>query len=170
MYFTPLRIENSQSVSSSSLITAPEGGVLNERRCNKSLFRVDLQIHHIIGSIAFGFMAMYIPIPGSMALINECISLLNNVLRNHPYWLNRYRLFCILCIRLPVCGFFTLYYIPYRFYEFKGSLTDDEYWFVYNAHKINYLFLLYDFYLIKTIVQNLRKRLRNFIFLIIIHV
>jgi hypothetical protein len=32
--FTPLRIENAQSVSSSSLITAPEGGVLNERRCN----------------------------------------------------------------------------------------------------------------------------------------
>lgn len=125
---------------------------------NKSLFRVDLQIHHIIGSLIFGSMAMYIPIPGSMALINECISLLNNVLRNHPYWLNRYRLFCILCIRLPVCGFFTLYYIPYRFYEFKGSLTDDEYWFVYYAHKINYLFLLYDFYLIKTIVHNLRKK------------
>jgi len=33
--FTPLRIENAQSVSSSSLITAPEGGVLNERRCKK---------------------------------------------------------------------------------------------------------------------------------------
>jgi len=31
--FTPLRIENAQSASSSSLITAPEGGVLNERRC-----------------------------------------------------------------------------------------------------------------------------------------
>ena len=30
---TPLRIENAQSASSSSLITAPEGGVLNERRC-----------------------------------------------------------------------------------------------------------------------------------------
>jgi glycine amidinotransferase len=29
-----LRIENSQSALSSSLITAPEGGVLNERRCN----------------------------------------------------------------------------------------------------------------------------------------
>jgi hypothetical protein len=28
-----LRIENAQSASSSSLITAPEGGVLNERRC-----------------------------------------------------------------------------------------------------------------------------------------
>ena len=32
---TPLRIENAQSASSSSLITAPEGGVLNERRCKK---------------------------------------------------------------------------------------------------------------------------------------
>ena len=31
--FTPLRIENAQSASSSSLITAPFGGVLNERRC-----------------------------------------------------------------------------------------------------------------------------------------
>ncbi len=30
---TPLRIENAQSASSSSLITAPFGGVLNERRC-----------------------------------------------------------------------------------------------------------------------------------------
>jgi hypothetical protein len=34
MGFTPLRIFNAQSASSSSLITAPEGGVLNERRCN----------------------------------------------------------------------------------------------------------------------------------------
>jgi hypothetical protein len=32
-HFTPLRIEHAQSASSSSLITAPEGGVLNERRC-----------------------------------------------------------------------------------------------------------------------------------------
>ena len=31
--YTPLRIENAQSASSSSLITAPFGGVLNERRC-----------------------------------------------------------------------------------------------------------------------------------------
>jgi hypothetical protein len=33
---TPLRIENAQSASSSSLITAPEGGVLNERRCKEA--------------------------------------------------------------------------------------------------------------------------------------
>ena len=33
-HYTPLHIENAQSASSSSLITAPEGGVLNERRCN----------------------------------------------------------------------------------------------------------------------------------------
>ena len=32
-----MRIENAQSASSSSLITAPEGGVLNERRCKKYL-------------------------------------------------------------------------------------------------------------------------------------
>lgn len=31
--FTPLHIENSQSASSSSLLTAPIGGVLNERMC-----------------------------------------------------------------------------------------------------------------------------------------
>ena len=31
--FTPLGTESAQSASSSSLITAPEGGVLNERRC-----------------------------------------------------------------------------------------------------------------------------------------
>jgi hypothetical protein len=30
-----LRIKNAKSASSSSLITAPEGGVLNERRCKK---------------------------------------------------------------------------------------------------------------------------------------
>jgi len=120
---------------------------------DKSLFRVDLQIHHIIGSVIFGSMAMYIPIPGSMGLINECISLMNIVLKKHPYWMNWYRMFCIFFIRLPIFGFFTIYYIPYRFYEFKGSLTDDEYKFVYYAHKINYLFFLYDFYLIKTIMR-----------------
>ena len=37
MMFTPLRIENAQSASSSSLITAPEGGVLNERRCKMKM-------------------------------------------------------------------------------------------------------------------------------------
>ena len=36
-HFTPLHIENAQSASSSSLITAPEGGVLNERRCTPFL-------------------------------------------------------------------------------------------------------------------------------------
>ena len=36
LLLTPLRIENAQSASSSSLITAPEGGVLNERRCNNN--------------------------------------------------------------------------------------------------------------------------------------
>jgi hypothetical protein len=35
-FFTPLRIENTQSASSSSLITAPEGGVLNERMCKST--------------------------------------------------------------------------------------------------------------------------------------
>ena len=43
--FTPLRIENAQSASSSSLITAPEGGVLNERRCKtkppEAIFEMD---------------------------------------------------------------------------------------------------------------------------------
>jgi hypothetical protein len=39
--FTPLRVENAQSVSSSSLITAPEGGVLNERRCKKWKIKID---------------------------------------------------------------------------------------------------------------------------------
>lgn len=121
---------------------------------NPVLFRKDLMIHHIIGSVVFGSMSFYIPIVGSMALINECISLMNTILKDP----NRYRLFCIFCIRLPVCGFFTLYYVPYRFYEFKGTLTDEEYWFVYYAHKINYLFLLYDFYLIKTIVGNMRRK------------
>ncbi len=119
--------------------------------CNKSLFRQDLLIHHLIGSLIFGSMSFYIPVQGSMGLINECISLMNNTLSGK--WLTWYRLSCILFIRLPVCAFFTLYYIPYRFYEFKGVLTDEEYWFVYYAHKVNYLFLLYDFYLIKTIMR-----------------
>ena len=35
-HFTPLHIENAQSVSPRSLITAPEGGVLNVQRCNSS--------------------------------------------------------------------------------------------------------------------------------------
>ena len=35
--FTPLRIENAQSASSSSLITAPEGGVLSERRRRRDI-------------------------------------------------------------------------------------------------------------------------------------
>jgi len=35
-FFTPFRNENAQSVSPSSLINAPFGGVLNEKRCNKS--------------------------------------------------------------------------------------------------------------------------------------
>jgi hypothetical protein len=38
-WFTPLRTENAQSASSSSLITAPEGGVLNERRCKYGEWR-----------------------------------------------------------------------------------------------------------------------------------
>ena len=36
--FTPLRIEYAQSASSSSHITAPEGGVLNEQRCKKGIY------------------------------------------------------------------------------------------------------------------------------------
>jgi hypothetical protein len=40
-FITPLRIENAQSASSSSLITAPEGGVLNERRCKTKVAALD---------------------------------------------------------------------------------------------------------------------------------
>jgi hypothetical protein len=35
--FTPLHIENAQSASPRSLITAPEGGVLNVQRCNRTV-------------------------------------------------------------------------------------------------------------------------------------
>ena len=50
--FTPLRIENAQSASSSSLITAPEGGVLNERRC-KGGAKIEIYYKNIIMLIIF---------------------------------------------------------------------------------------------------------------------
>jgi len=39
-HFTPFRIENAQSATPSSLITARKAGVLNEKRCKGIFFKL----------------------------------------------------------------------------------------------------------------------------------
>ena len=89
---------------------------------------------------------------GSNVLFYECISLLNYILREPKfhYYLNCYRLGCVVFIRIPMGVFYYFYYFPYIM--FKNN--DNNYlWYFQQTFG---LFLLYDAYLLKQLFKNIQ--------------
>lgn len=82
----------------------------------KHLYRTDLMIHHSLTMTiySFGFYYNILKI-GSLFMLCESISLLNYLLRNHPIYLNYYRVFTVVCIRMPI--WFGCIYVHYNHYD-----------------------------------------------------
>ena len=85
-------------------------------------------------------------------MLCESISLLNYLLRNHPVYLNYYRVMAIVFIRMPI--WFGCIYVHYNHYDdlptipyilFKYGLT---------------LFILYDIVILYKIKQLMNKRIQ----------
>jgi hypothetical protein len=111
--------------------------------CYKSLYRLDLLIHHFVCYISYAYIAYYkIWLFASIVVTCENVSLFN-------YWLSpkhllKYKLFIILCYRIPLWIWFM--YMP--------PITEE-----YCDHSLFLLigcifFLCYDLFMIKKIIQN----------------
>lgn len=79
----------------------------------KILYRKDLIIHHFISLVTYLSFIQTTPLQLSNILIMECISAMNNVLKNNAQLLKLYRIFCIFFVRIPLSLWNCLYYIPY---------------------------------------------------------
>lgn len=79
----------------------------------KILYRKDLIVHHFIATITFLSFTNITPLQLSNILIMECISAMNDVLKNNARLLKLYRTLCIFFVRMPLSLWSCLYYIPY---------------------------------------------------------
>ena len=79
----------------------------------KILYRKDLIVHHFIATFTYLSFTNITPLQLSNILIMECISAMNDVLKNNARLLKLYRTFCIFFVRMPLSLWSCLYYIPY---------------------------------------------------------
>ena len=79
----------------------------------KILYRKDLIVHHFIATFTYLSFTNITPLQLSNNLIMECISAMNDVLKNNARLLKLYRTFCIFFVRIPLSLWYCLYYIPY---------------------------------------------------------
>ena len=100
----------------------PQSGVLDEEedtyhmtlsKHRKILYRKDLIVHHFIATFTYLSFTNITPLQLSNNLIMECISAMNDVLKNNARLLKLYRTFCIFFVRIPLSLWYCLYYIPY---------------------------------------------------------
>ncbi len=115
------------------------------------LYRTDLLIHHSMTSIIYciGFYKNLFK-SGSILMLCESISLLNYILRNHPLYLNYYRLLTIAFIRMPIwigCFYF-------HFSHFDDMSIIPHITFKYGTS----LFVVYDCFVIYKISKLLIKQ------------
>jgi len=110
----------------------------------KILYRKDLIIHHFISLFTcLNFMQIN-PLQLSNSLIMECISAMNNVLKNNVRLLKIYRTFCIFCIRIPLSLWNCLYYIPY----YKKIIIPNDVFKSTSATIVFIFFMLYDVFIL----------------------
>jgi hypothetical protein len=79
----------------------------------KILYRKDLIVHHFISTFTYLSFTNITPLQLSNILIMECISAMNDVLKNNARLLKLYRTLCIFFVRMPLSLWSCLYYIPY---------------------------------------------------------
>ena len=106
----------------------------------KILYRKDLVIHHFIATITYLSFINIAPLQLSSILIMECISAMNNVLKNNPRLLKLYRTFCIFFVRIPLSLWYCLYYIP----KYKKIVLISN--FLYYSILATILFMFFIFY------------------------
>ena len=106
----------------------------------KILYRKDLVIHHFIATITYLSFINIAPLQLSSILIMECISAMNNVLKNNPRLLKLYRTFCIFFVRIPLSLWYCLYYIP----KYKKIVLINN--FLYYSILATILFMFFIFY------------------------
>ena len=117
----------------------------------KQFYRTDLMIHHslTITIYSFGFYYNILKI-GSLFMLCESISLLNYLLRNHPTYLNYYRVFTVVCIRIPI--WVGCIYVHYNHYDGLPFTPLLQY--------CPTLFILYDIVILYKIKQLMNKRIQ----------
>ena len=85
-------------------------------------------------------------------MLCESISLLNYLLRNHPVYLNYYRVMAIVFIRMPI--WFGCIYVHYNHYDDLPTIP-------YILFKYGpTLFILYDIVILYKIKQLMNKRIQ----------
>ena len=114
------------------------------------LFRTDLLIHH---ALSFTITAMSLNnnvLLTSHYIIIECISLMNDILKNKPRLLKLYRTFCVCVIRTPLSLWFWYDYIPTIMYpHWKLTLTHNHYSYMkLFIHDFSFFFVLYDVFIL----------------------
>lgn len=113
---------------------------------HKQLYRTDLMTHHSMCFVIYSFGLYYNTFKiGSLFMLCESISLLNYLLRNHPTYLNYYRVFTVVCIRMPI--WFGCVYVHYNHYYDLPITTGIL--FKYGPT----LFILYDIFILCKIKQ-----------------
>jgi hypothetical protein len=129
---------------------------------NNILFRKDLMIHHVFSLLLICICINFTSLENSHVLFMECLSVFNYILRDAKYSriLNYYRLFCICCIRMPLCAYMMLYYnpnylIPYYKSIYNDTIYNDKFLWAYYLNYCFYFYILYDLFLIKQVYKNL---------------
>jgi hypothetical protein len=118
------------------------------------LYRTDLMIHHAVAMTVTVSCITTIPLHMSNYMIAEAISLLNYPLRNYPEWLNHYRTFIILTLRMPLTIWLAFYYAPlYEIPHLKMTLSPIHFQWMTFMNNLTYMFLLYDFFILYKIYK-----------------
>jgi hypothetical protein len=114
------------------------------------LYRLDLMVHHIVCCVITTIQIVYYNMNErfNIALIGECISLLNYALRNNRTLLNNYRVLVIMLVRLPICVHDVYIYHSTNIYQL----------WMFLFLNIGILFILYDAFLIYRILGSTKFR------------
>lgn len=125
----------------------------------KQLYRLDLVIHHLAAFVLTAGCLPFISLAVSRSLITESVSLMNYIWKDKVHFirLNIYRLFTIICIRLPYSIFSGLYYLPAYINTYKQEHSVLQLNWLYVMNNIIFLAVLYDLYLMKRIKDNLQR-------------
>ena len=116
----------------------------------KILYRKDLVIHHFVSVVTYLSFINVATKQLSNVLIMECISLMNNVLKDNPRLLKIYRTICICVIRTPLSLWYLIYYNPkILFPQYMQFSMPNYYLYLTTMSSTVYIFfILYDMFIL----------------------
>lgn len=123
------------------------------------LFRTDLMIHHGICLVVFSSYIHSVPLQMSNYLLMESISMMNYLWKNNPSLLKLYRTVCIVCIRIPMIVWFTLYYNPNIGMPYLKSIYSPMvYNYLYNLERFHWFFIIYDIFILYKLYKPVKRQ------------